>query len=130
MATNIAAYYLEELVDWRSNILRYSREMEEFEKRLEEVIRRNSIAGIAEMVEAQQSLLNKVAVKFHSLQAVIRKQESGIKTDSILKDDSSIDTAVEQTQAVLRAKMQKAEKEYIDVKFGCYQFLSGTLKKK
>jgi len=130
MSTNIAAYYLEELVDWRRKILGYSREMEEFVKRLEEVIRRNSIIGIAGLVEDQQALLNRVAAKFHSLQSVIRKQEAGIKTDSTLKEDSSIDTETERTQAGLRAKMQKAEKEYIDIKFGCYQFLSGTLKKK
>jgi hypothetical protein len=130
MATTISAYFAEELYDWNRSVLRYQREMKEFEIRLDEVIRRNSIVGIADQVAVQLSLLDRLSVVFKGLQKTIRQQVTKLKKDSILLDDQSIEAGTDKTQDELRGKMQAAEKEYVDVKFGCYQFLSGTLRKK
>jgi hypothetical protein len=104
--------------------------MEELERKLGEVIRRNSIVGIAEKVEAHQDLLNGLSDRFYKLQIEIEQQEAALKTDSTLIDDTLINDKTEKQQAELRRKMQAAVKEYIDVKFDCNNFLSGTLKKK
>lgn len=130
MATIIAEYYTAELADWNDSITFYGDEMDELEEKLEEVIRRNSIVGIAAKVEAHQSILNQASEKFYRLQIELKQQEEILKTNSTYIDDTLINDATEKRQAELRRRMQAIEKEYIDVKFDCYNFLSGTLKKK
>lgn len=130
MATTISEYYTDELLDWNNSIVFYKNEMDEFTQKLGDVIRRNSIVGIAERVEEHQTLLNKVGDKFYRIQIEIQQQGQALKSDSTLLDDRLINTETEKRQVELRSKMQAAEKEYIDVKFTCYNFLSGTLKKK
>lgn len=66
MATTIAKYYAEELKTWNHHINSYRREMFEMERRLAEVIHRNTIPNIADLVEEQQGRLNKIAIKFFS----------------------------------------------------------------
>jgi hypothetical protein len=129
MPTTIAEYYSDELVDWNDSIQHYNEEADGIEEKLAEVIRRNSIIDIAEKVEAHQFLINQVSDKFLALLHEFKKQESAIKKDSSFIDDSLIDDKIENQQAELRRQMQAAEKEFIDVKFDCYNFLSGILKK-
>lgn len=129
MPTTIAEYYSDELVDWNESIQHYNEELDGLETKLEEVIRRNSIIGIAEKVEAHQFLINQVSDKFYALLLEFKKQEDAIRKDNTFLDDSLIDREIENHQAELRRQMQAAEKEAIDVKFDCYTFLSGILKK-
>ncbi|MBX9781721.1 MAG: hypothetical protein K2X48_00370 [Chitinophagaceae bacterium] len=129
MSTTIAAYYSDELTGWNEAILFYNEEVDELEQKLEEVIRRNSIQGIAEKVETHQALLNHTSEKFYRIQLQIQQQEAALKADSTLLDDTAIKNETGQKQNDLRREMQAAEKEYIDAKFECYNFLSGILKK-
>lgn len=130
MATTIAEYFLDELVDWNRLIAFYNNEMAEFESKLAEVIQRNTIPNIAAKVENEQIKLNAVSGKFYKLQVQIKQQESSLKTDSTLIEDAQIKAEMEQHQNELRRSMQQIEKEYIDVKYACYNFLSETLRKK
>jgi hypothetical protein len=129
MPTTIASYYIDELTDWNESVIFYTEEMDEFEQKLEEVIRRNSIAGIAAKVETQQELLNQTLEKFYKIQQQIQQQETALKTDGTLVDDKAINNETEKQQNELRRNMEAAEKEYIDTKFNFYNFLSGILKK-
>lgn len=129
MSTTIAAYYIDELTDWNESIRLYHEEADEFEQKLEEVVRRNSIAGIAAKVETHQALLNQASEKLYKLQVKIEQQQTTLKTDGTLVDDKAINIETEKQQNELRHRMQAAEKEYIDAKFDCYNFLSQTLKK-
>jgi len=129
MPNSIAEYYKDELLDWKNSIHSNSREMTEFEQKLEDVIRRNSIVGIAQKVEKHQEKLNKVSKKLYTLQALIQKQLEVLKRNDTLLDDKSINHETEDRQLKLRSRMKEVEKEYIDAKYGCYNFLSGTLKK-
>ena len=101
----------------------------QLQQKLGDVLRRNSIVGIAEKVESQQELLNLASDKFYRLQIDIQQQQEFLKTYSTFIDDSFISEETEKKQTELRKQMQTMEKEYIDVKFNCYDFLSGTLKK-
>ena len=130
MATPISKYYKDELGEWNNTILFYRNELGEFGVKLSEVIRRNSIVGIAKKVEGYQMKLNNAADKFYKLQLEMQQQEASLKTDSTLIDDSLVNNEIEQRQVELRRKMHEVENEYIDVKFDCYNFLSQTLKKK
>lgn len=129
MPTNIAEYYISELLDWNNAIIFYNEEMEEIEQKLEEVINRNSIVGIADKVEVQQTLINEVSDKFYKLQNQIQEQSGTLQSDGKLKDDALISNDYELQQFEIRQKMNKVEKEYIDKKLNCYNFLSATLKK-
>ena len=129
MPTNIAEYYISELLDWNNAIIFYNEEMEEIEQRLEEVINRNSIVGIADKVEVQQTLINEVSDKFYKLQNEIQEQSGILQSDGKLKDDALISNDYELQQFEIRQKMNKVEKEYIDKKLNCYNCLSTTLKK-
>lgn len=130
MSTTIAAYYTDELADWNDAISFYTGEIEEMENKLGEVINRNTILGIAAKVEGEQEMLNRVSDTFYRFKMEIAQQEALLKTNSTLVDNSFISNETESRQHDLRRKMQAIEKEYIDVKFECYNFLSGTLMKK
>ena len=129
MPTTVSTYYADELIDWDSSINYHNKEMDEFEERLDEVIRRNSIVDIARKVESHRTQLTRISGKFSTLQSEIQQQEAALKTDSTLVEDASISKETESRQNKLRHNMQAAEKEYVDVKFDCYNFLSGILKK-
>lgn len=129
MQNTIASFYSEELMDFNNTIDFYYKEIEDFTNKLGEVISRNSIVGIADKVETQQLLLNDLFEKFKKINTEILQQQKALKTDSTFIDNNLIEAKLEKRQLDLRRKMHFAEKEFIDVKFGCYNFLSGTLKK-
>lgn len=124
-----AEYYSDELLDWNHSIDFIISEMDLLTEKLTEVIRRNSIVGIADKVEAQQTRINRSQDTFQKLAFEIEQQEATLKTDSTYIEDAHINSETEKRQEALRTRMQAAEKEYVDVKFDCYHFLSGTLKK-
>ena len=129
MATTIAEYYIAELLDWNNAIIFYNEEMEEIEQKLADVISRNSIVGIADKVEIQQNLLNNVSDKFYKIQNEIQEQSGSLQSDGKLKDDALITNEYELKQFEIRQKMNTVEKDYVDKKLNCYNFLSTTLKK-
>ena len=129
MPSKIAEYYVVELLDWNNAVIFYNEEMEEIEQKLEDVISRNSIIGIADKVEVQQNLLNEVSDKFYKLQNDIQQQSNSLQLDGKLIDDTLISHDSEIRQFDIRQKMHAVEMEYVDKKFQCYNFLSGTLKK-
>ena len=130
MATTIAEHYTGELVDWGRLIAFYDQEATEFETKLAEVIQRNSIPNIAAKVEEQQDKLNVMMKKFNRIRIQIRKQGAALKTDSAFIDDKLIHAETEKKQNELRWDMQQTEKEYIDTRYACSEFLSERLKKK
>jgi hypothetical protein len=130
MAATIAEHYTGELVDWSRLIAFYDQEATEFETKLAEVIQRNSIPNIAAKVEEQQDKLNVMMKKFNRIRIQIRKQGAALKTDSAFIDDKLIHAETEKKQNELRWDMQQTEKEYIDTRYACSEFLSERLKKK
>ncbi len=129
MASVIAEYYTGELAEWSRLIDFYNHEMDEFEDKLGEVIQRNSIPGIAAKVEQHQDKLNAVSGAFYSLQNQMLQQKVRLLSDNTLIDDALVNEETEMKQNELRKSMQAIEKDYVDVKYACYEFLSGTLKK-
>ncbi len=128
MPNTVAEYYTDELIGWQDSIDFYNDEMSDLEEKLSDVISRNSIVGIAEKVENQQRKLNTVSAAFYRLREKLEQQEARLKTDHTFIDNTLVDTSIEKQQMELRQTMHQAEKDYIDTKYDCYQFLSGTLK--
>jgi hypothetical protein len=129
MPNTIAEYYTGELLGWNKSIVFYNTEMNEITLGLSEVIRRNSIVDIGNKVEAHQNLLNKLSDKLYQIQSKILEQQAVLKTNDHLIEDTMVNDEIEKQQEDLRTKMQVLLKEYIDVKFTCYRFISDTLKK-
>jgi hypothetical protein len=129
MSKAISEYYEDELVRWADTINFYFGEISDLENRLAGVIQRNTIPHIAEKVESEQEKLDGISVIFNQLQELILRQEKVLKTDSTLIDDALINTETANQQDDLRRRLQAAEKDYIDTKFSCYNFLSNTFKK-
>jgi hypothetical protein len=129
MTTTIAQYYKVELFDWNNSIRFYTREIAELGNKLADVIRRDSIVGIAKKVEGHQSLLNYSSGKFHDLQLAIKQQAALLKKSEFPALDHSTENETERKRNELRSMMQATVKEYIDANFNCYHFLSEIIKK-
>ena len=130
MSTTIAEYYTEELETWNQHINSYRREMFEMETRLAEVIHRNTIPNIADLVEEQQGRLNKVSIRFSRLLDQFQKQKAALKQNSNFIENTLINVEIEKHQNALRKFMQRSEKEYIDIKHECSGFISDILRKR
>ena len=102
MPTNIAEYYIEELIGWTNTIHFYTEEIDQMEEKLAEIIRRNSITDLAEKVEAQQIFLDEVSEKFSRLLFKFKDQEALLKKGGEFKEDNLIDPKTEDTKTELR----------------------------
>ena len=127
MNTTIAGYYVDELAHWIRQIQFYNNEIAGFGTKLAAVIQRNTIPHLAEKVEAQQASLNKVLAQFKMLHELIERQHERLKTDHALIDNRQIDENTNESQNQLRQQMEQVEKFYLEVKYGCYHFLSESL---
>jgi hypothetical protein len=128
-STTIAENYLDELIDWNDSINFYIGEIAIFEQKLVEIIRRNTITDIAKKVEVELEKFIALLEKFNRLQIHIQKQTADLKANDNLIENAFISSETEKLENDLRDKMKILEKEYINVKFDCYNFLSATLKK-
>ena len=129
MSKNKSEYFLEELKSWLNTIELHKKQKVLLDRSLEDIVRRNSLIDIAAKVEAHQILLNEVAIKLKALEERIHHQELTLKPENILIEDALLTTEMEQIQTELRQHTLTAEKEFIDIKYYCHDFLSDTLKK-
>ncbi len=129
MAKEKSSYYEVELTTWLSSIKFYSEQKLIIDTKLDEVIKRNSLIDIAAKVEAHQILLNEIFTKFKKIHKEIDIQFNKIKVNENLIEDDSVTIEMEDSQSELRQRISLIEKEYIDIKSYCYDFLSETLKK-
>ena len=116
MKKQISEYYYEELNAWEKSISFYKVEMKIVEDKLQEIILRNTIVDIAAKVEAHQVLLNEIKDNFKTLSVEIISQQEKLKPDIKLIADELMNSVTELLQTNLRKKLQKCEKEYIDIK--------------
>jgi hypothetical protein len=129
MSKKISEYFISELFSWEQSIDFYEEEMVVLGVQLDEIIQRNSIVDIAAKVEAHQILLNEVLDKFNKIEVEISIQKKILQPKDELIADVNLDQQIQESQNEIRNKVQSAEKEYIDIKQFCYEFLSQTLNK-
>jgi hypothetical protein len=129
MSKKIAEYFLAELISWEQSFDFYKEEIGNLGIQLEEIIQRNSIVDIAAKVEAHQILLNEMLDRFNKIYVEIYKQKKQIQPISDIIADADLSIQIRSQQDDVRTMVQNAEKDYIDVKYFCYEFLSETLNK-
>ncbi|WP_395627311.1 hypothetical protein [Daejeonella sp.] len=128
MAKTIAEHYSEELENWDQSLKFYATEMDHIESKLYEILRRNSVVGLAEKVNSYQTLLGNLSEKFDSILESIEEQEAELTSDGQLLEDALINFETEKLQSELRQKMKGVEKKFISVKYDCNNFLTEVLK--
>ena len=129
MSKKIAEYFLAELISWEQSIDFYKEEIVNLGLQLDEIIQRNSIVDIAAKVEAHQVLLNEILDRFNKISVEIYTQKKIIQPHSEVLPDIDLTNQIRYFQDNVRSLVQNAEKDYIDVKYFCYDFLSETLNK-
>lgn len=129
MQQSVSEYYITELADWNRSIDFYDTEIADMEDKLNEIIHQNTIPNLAANTER---FLNSMDVQrniFLAIQLLIQKQETRLYKNDTPEENAEITTETKDEQNSIRDKMQSAEKNYIDAKYGCYNFLSGLLNK-
>ncbi len=129
MATSIAELFIDELSGWKDAIDYYYEEIEGFEKKLSDLIRRNTIPRIAENTER---FLNRFLLQkqnFFLVNSEILAMHAKLLKDTTPVSNELVTDQIKKEQTSLRAKMQATEKNYIDLKFDCQNFFSETFGK-
>jgi len=129
MQQSVSEYYITELADWNRSIDFYDTEIADMEDKLNEIIHQNTIPNLAANTER---FLNSMDVQrniFLVIQHLIQQQETRLYKNDNPEENAEITTETKDEQNSIRDKMQSAEKNYIDAKYGCYNFLSGLLNK-
>ena len=129
MLKKIASFYNEELNSWIDAINYIFIEIAELEKRLEDIVSRNSIVDIAAKVEVHQLILNKSKGKCVSLKDEFLKQKAMLIVNKKLLADNMVTKEIEKSMRDYSLKIKQLEKQFIDVKYICNEFLSDMLKK-
>ncbi len=126
MPTTIAQRYFDELESWNESVKFYTLEINHFASKLFEVIRRNSVKGIAEKVNVFQVSLTTLSEELESFLEKIQEQELEIKIDEKLIEDMNISLEADKQQNELRKQMKALDKKFIDEKYACKSFISNS----
>jgi hypothetical protein len=127
MERMVAEYYNEELADWNQITGHCIEEALDFEQRLTDIIRRDSIPAVAASAEHFLQRFELLQQQFLELQNQVEVQESKLVLNNLPVDDKKITDQTILNQSVLRKKMFQTEKDFLDAKYGCYEFFSGIL---
>jgi len=128
-SNTLSKYFSDELIEWKNLVEFYLSEIKLFGPKFSFVVHRNSIIGIAEKVESHQIRLNQVKEKINKIIKEINLQVSVLIPNNSLISDEQVTREIDKFQTDLRTKIQSVEKEYVDIKFDSYFFLSSVLKK-
>ncbi|ULQ54629.1 hypothetical protein [Flavihumibacter fluvii] len=129
MLQSVSEYYISELADWNRSIEFYDSEITDMEDKLNEIIHQNTIPNLAANTERFLNSMDIQKSIFLAIQHDIQEQETRLFKNDEPEEHVEITSEAKENQKSLRDKMQAAEKNYIDAKYGCYNFLSGLLNK-
>jgi hypothetical protein len=120
----LTSYYFTELTDWSRTLEYCLSEMPEFEARLAELIHRNTIPQLAINAEHFLKQFRDMLKKINTVIKEIRKQQEQIKLEDVIPLNNERLLSITNKQNLLRNKMQATEKDFVDLKYSCYNFFS------
>lgn len=129
MTSSLASYYNNELEEWKDVLNFHVQEIEEFEVWLNEVIQGNTVPNLAAQAEHFFSLFAGQRHRFETLAGQVYELQSQLVKDNEPVDDELITPSVEASQNTLRDQMLETEKGFLELKYNCHKFISGTLGK-
>lgn len=124
MTTSIAEYYLDELYDWRTSIDLYVEQISDAEGSLKDIVRFNTIPDLAAKVEHFLSQLFISKQNLLYLKTFVQSFERKLYREHTPVSNESITEDLKEKQNQLRKDMHSVEKEYLEVKYNCDQFLA------
>ena len=124
MTTSIAEYYLEELHDWRTTIDLYVEQINDAEESLKDIVRFNTIPHLAAKVEhfSNQLFISKQNLLY--LKTFVQSFERKLYMERAPISNESITEDLKEKQNHLRKDMHSVEKEYLELKYTCDNFLA------
>ncbi len=127
MSTTISSYFVEELINWNHTLNFYCNQIDELTEKLSGLLKTSPLTSNAE-IHKQLDALQSIAGRFSRLQVEMFGQERLLQpSEGSLLGNAIISDKEVTSQDVLRLNVQAAEKEYIDIKFDCYQFMASLI---
>ncbi|MFA6060357.1 MAG: hypothetical protein WC756_19305 [Taibaiella sp.] len=123
MPISIASYFLDELTALDERATVSLNEIPDLKTKVLDIIHRDGIVELATNAEHLLELLSDVKQLFEMLQKTIRKQQNNLKESATIVVSSEL----RNKQESIRNRMLEAEKNYLDIKYGCLDFLSRTV---
>lgn len=127
MTNSVAEYYLNELYDWKSAIELYLEEIEDSEEWLQSILRYDSVPALPAKVEHCLNQLFLSRNKFLKIRSAIQSAERKLYKEQMPVDNNILTKETRQAHKRLRGEMHETEKEYLDVKYDCNEFLENAV---
>lgn len=124
MPLSIAEYYLDEIYTWRDALIFHLEESEELREFLQEILQLNSVPGLALMAEHQLSAMFNIREVLHALRAEGERLQKALQQQQRPISNQEITPQMKQDQRNLRARMLAAEKEFLDTRYKCNEFIA------
>lgn len=130
MPTSVSSYYVEELINWNHAINFYCNEIDELSDKLTSQLK-GCTEELKPEVSGRLAALRSMTARFSRLQVEMFTQERLFQpSDGSLLSNNLIMEKDVTSQDVLRLNVQAAEKEFIDLKYCCYQLMAALINKK
>lgn len=121
------AFYSHELIDWSQAVEFYLEESTTFEKWLDKVVKTKSESITSALIEHFQNIFVAQKEALLSLQNAIIGQKERLANDiRCTAQFNDLDTV--DAQFILRERIQKSEKMFLENKHSFYHFLVNTIK--
>jgi hypothetical protein len=127
MTTSIAEYYLDELYDWRSAIDLYLEEIDDSEEWLQSILRFDSVPALAAKVEHHLNQLFLSKENLLKIKSSTQSSEQKFFKDQVPVGNDIVTEELKINHKKLREEMHKVEKEYLDIKYDCDEFLADAV---
>jgi hypothetical protein len=127
MNSTITSYYISELDKWKDAINLHFEEMNDADEWLNEVLHYNTVPKLAAKVEHHLNQIMLCRQLFDDLNDDILLIENKVSKDNVPLPAEEIVTGIMNQQNVLRENIYKAEKQLLEVKYECNQFLADTM---
>lgn len=122
MPISITSYFLDELIALDERATVSLSEIPGLKTKILDVIHRDGVIELATNAEHLLELLSGIKQLFEMLHKTIRKQQNNLKESVTLV----VSNELRNRQESIRNRMLETERNYLDIKYGCLDFLSGT----
>lgn len=129
MINSISHYYLDELEGWKDSIDFYFEETEELKDLLEEILQLDTVPNLAESVDYYLGQLSSVQDKLLSIKTAMRPLVKKLSSDPSLAHSQPLTEEQRKNQKETRSNMHRMEKEYVDIKYACQEFIAQVIDK-
>ncbi|HJW17424.1 MAG TPA: hypothetical protein VJ499_09890 [Flavisolibacter sp.] len=127
MISSIASYYIDELDEWKAAIDLRLEEVNELEEWLNQILQNNSVTQLAAKVEHYMNQLLLAAQNLEELREQLEDAEKPLYKGQAPIENELLTEQSKQHQKELRMRLYNLEKEILDIRYHCDEFLGDTI---